>query len=299
LSAGDELLRWVSEVGSGSWEQLRDACAFVTQKHSVRRRPWELANEVSALGHLDIDWKSRSWSISPPTLNLVPGLGLCLVLTGSRPYYFDQRIEKATDDPQVFPFAIPQPPAPAARFVKCESIEVAQRVAERAGVQLVIDPTMQLAQALQPVDDVPIDVAPEPPIEEASRFNPKSLTWEGADHRLPGLYRVDLHGRLVHRRLDEYGNWSEIDLAVGQFLALRERKEPVVRWRPPRDGAPAQFEVRKELALPLIAERALTLCSGLVPKVEGCWRRYLNVDREIAERIADALLQPLTTPGGP
>jgi hypothetical protein len=97
-SAGDDLLRWVSEAGSGPWERMRDACAYVAEKHRLQRRPWTLASELSALGHVDIDWKSRSWSVAPPAVNLVPGLGLCVVLTGSRPFYIDRRFEEATDD---------------------------------------------------------------------------------------------------------------------------------------------------------------------------------------------------------
>ena len=54
-SAGDELLRWASEAGAGSWEKLRDACAYLSQKYNLRRRPWTLANNLSALGHIDIN----------------------------------------------------------------------------------------------------------------------------------------------------------------------------------------------------------------------------------------------------
>ena len=105
-TAGDELLRWVSEAGSGTWPQLRDACAYVAQKYGLTAAPLILASDLSALGHIDIEWKTRSWSVALPALNLVPGLGLCLVLTGSRPYYLDQRFEEVTDEVDVYPFGI-------------------------------------------------------------------------------------------------------------------------------------------------------------------------------------------------
>lgn len=295
-SPGDDLLRWVSEAGAGSWERLRDACAYATQKHGVERRPWTLASDLSALGHLDIDWRTRSWSVSPPAINLVPGLGLCVVLTGSRPFYVDRRFEEATDDLDVFPFEVPQAPSPAAKYAKCASVEVAERVAAGMGALFVIDPATRLTAALRPVDEEPIDAAPEPLLEEARRFDPATLRWELDHGRRTGLYRIDLHGRPVHRRLDEYGSWWAIDLSAGQFLALRDRDEPVVRWRRPSKGdSPARFDVRRELSLPFLAERALTVSSGLVPRVNGVWRQYGNVRRDIAERIAAALLQPLPT----
>lgn len=294
-SAGDDLLRWVSEAGSGSWERLRDACAYVAQKHGLERRPWTLATELSALGHLDIDWRTRSWSVSPPAINIVPGLGLCAVLTGSRPFYVDRRFDEATDDLDVFPFEVPQAPAPAAKFAKCASIDVAERVAAGMGALLVVDPAGGLTEALRPVDEETIEAAPEPSLEEARRFDPMNLRWEADHARRPGLYRLDLHGRPVHRRLDDHGAWWAIDLAAGQFLAVRERNESVIRWRSHSGDAPARLDVRRELSLPVLAERAATVCSGLVPELRGEWRRYRNVHRDVAERIGLALLQPLPT----
>jgi hypothetical protein len=295
-SAGDDLLRWVSEAGSGSWERLRDACAYVAEKHPLRkRRPWTLATDLMALGHIDIDWRTRAWSVAPPAINVVPGLGLCTLLTGSRPFYVDRSFEQATDDLDVFPFEVPQPPSPAAKFAKCASVEVAKRIAEGMGALLVLDPARDLAAAMRPVDEEPVEAAPEPALEEALRFNPVTLGWEADHGRRPGLYRVDLHGRPVHRRLDEFGSWWAIDLPAGQFLELRGHADPVLRWRAATPAAPAGFEVRRSVSLPVLAERAATVSSGILPQMQGDWRRYFNVPRGLAERISTMLLQPLPT----
>lgn len=297
-SAGDELLRWVSEAGSGGWDRLRDACAYLCQKHGLRRRPWTLATDLTMLGHLDIDWNTRAWSVAPPVLNLVPGLGLCIVLTGSRPYHVDLRFESATDDLEVFPFELEQAPSPAAKFAKCSSIDAAHQVASRLDSRIVVDPASSLVRALRPVDEVIIELAPEPPLDEATRFDPDALRWSPEHRRRPGLYQIDLHGRPVYRRLDEHGNWQAIDRAAGQFLALQDRgprHDPVIRWRPPTRDRPACFEIRSELALPILAERAMTVNSGLVPMRHAEWRRFLNVPRPLGEQIANALLQGLPT----
>lgn len=292
-SAGDELLRWVSEAGSGTWERLRDVCAFITQKHRLSRRPWSLASDLAALGHLDIDWRTRSWSVAPPALNVVPGLGLCVVLTGSRPHYVDKRFETATDDLDVYPFEVPQAPSPSAKFAKCASLDVVERVAAGVGAQLVIDPAASLLKAIRPVDEEPVQIAPEPALDDALRFDAASLRWRSDHGRKPGLYRVDLHGRPVHRRLLADGSWWAIDLPAGQFLELQARAEPVIRWRPPKGEAPAVFDVHKDVSLPLLAHRAATVCSGLVPTTDGKWRKYLNVPQRVAVSIAAALLQEL------
>jgi hypothetical protein len=291
-SAGDELLRWVSEAGSGSWERLRDVCAFLAQKHRLKMRPWVLASGLAALGHIDIDWRTRSWSVAPPALNIVPGLGLCVVLTGSRPHYLDRRFDTATDDLDVFPFDIPQPPWPAARLAKCSSIEMVHQVAEGIRARVEVDPATGLVAALRPVDEEPIEFAPEPSLEEAQRFDPESLRWVPAVDRAPGLYRVDLHGRPIHRQRLEDGTWLAVDLPVGQFLSIRGKRH-VLRWRQPSERRPSALEVERGVSLPLIAERAATVSSGLAPQNDGDWRRYLNVPHSIAAGIAEALLQEL------
>lgn len=295
LSAGDELLRWVSEAGSGSWERLRDASAHLCQKHSLRERPWQLANELSTLGHLDIEWSSRKWSVAPPSINLVPGLGLWLVLTGSRPYHVDRRFDEATDDQDVFPLAVAQSPAPMAKLAKCASVEVAEHVASRFGAILIVDPARTLALGMRAVDETPMERAPAPSLELAQKFDHNSLRWNDIVDRSPGLYRIDLHGRPVHRRLDNHGIWWDIDLPAGQFLELQNRRPSVVRFRPGNSEAPPRFEVRKELALPIVAERAMRVCSGFRPTVVQDWRSYLNVRETVARIVAKRLLQELPT----
>jgi hypothetical protein len=295
-SAGDDLLRWVSEEGSGDWGKLRDASAYVCNKHGLQRRPSRMASELSALGHLDVDWERRRWSVAVPSLNLVPGLGLWVVLTGSRPHHIDRRFDEATDDCEVYPVPVAQPPAPAAKLAKCASVEVAARVAERMGAALVVDPARSLLEVMRPVDEVVVEQTP-PPRDEVEWFDPNTLRWEPAPPPdRDGLYRMDHHGRPVYRRRDQ-GYWYEIDLAAGQFLALKERRAAVVGWRPPgREGPPtACFEVRKGVALPTIAERALTVSSGLLPQVVAGWWRYLNVPREVATILTEKLLQPFET----
>jgi hypothetical protein len=252
-----------------------------------------LASDLSALGHVDIAWLDRRWSVAPPTLNLVPDLWLCVVLTGSRPHYVDERFEEATDDLDTYPFEVSQPPAPAAKLAKCGSVETVEHVADGLGARLVIDPARSLVNALRPVDEMSMQRAPEPSLEEAQRFDPQTLRWSSEHRRQRGLYRVDLHGRPVHRRLDVHGLWWAVDLPSGQFLELRDRMGPVVRWRSPlADGRrPSCLEVRRELSLPILAERAATVSSGLVPCIVDGWRRYLNVPQDLAATIAERLLQ--------
>lgn len=293
-SIGDDLLRWASEAGSGRWERFRDVCSYLTYKHQRDRRPWIIASELSQLGHLDIDWKGRSWSIAPPTLNLVPGLGLCLVLSGSRPHYVDERFQSATDSMDVYPFEIQQGDAPRAKFAKCASVEIAQQVAKKLGCELVVNPARQLLSVLPSIDTIQHQRASEPALDEAEYFDVETLRWNQAHNGKPGLYRLDLHGRKAHRQMDQDGNWWIVDLPVGQFLELRKVEMATLQWLPARGKQPSYLRVRRELSLPLVAERAAVISSGLVPSLDGDWRIYPNVPRDIAQQLSELLLAPIS-----
>lgn len=293
-SIGDDLLRWASEAGAGGWERLRDVCSYLTYKHERNRRPWVVASELSQLGHLDINWETRSWSIAPPALNLVPGLGICLVLTGSRPHYIDERFNEATSSMDVYPFSVEQEHAPSAKFAKCASVEVAQLTADRFGSRLIVDPASQLISVLRPIGEISASLASPPALDEAEFFDSATLEWNRSHHGKPGLYRLELHGRKTHRRLDRDGVWTKVDLSLGQFQELQWSQTPVLRWIAPTENEPAYLDVRRELSLPLIAERAAVICSGFLPKQVGKWRRYGNVPESIARSLSTLLRSPLS-----
>jgi len=303
-SPGGELLQWASEAGSGKWEALRAAAEHIARKHGLRRKPWLLARDLSMLGHLDIDWEAQDWSIASPTMNVVPGLGLCVVLTGSRPYYLIQRFRDAADDRDVFDFAMRQPQArdsaPAAIFAKCASLDVAKEVATRMSANLVFDPSTSLAASMPSVDDQELQRTSPPDLDlDTEWFNPRKVEWEECESRgtpMEGLYRQQLTERRRHLWYGA-GRWSKTDLAYGQFRALRDASQQVMRWTPAKaNGAQAShLEVHRHVRLPDIAERALTICDGRVPVEPAVgatdYLRYSNVSESVCQAISAKLGQ--------
>lgn len=303
-SPGDELLQWASEAGSGKWEALRAAAGHVARKHGLRTRPWTLARDLSKLGHLDIDWETQGWSIASPTMNVVPGLGLCVVLTGSRPYYLIQRFRDATNDRDVFDFTMRQPKthnsAPAAIFAKCASLDVAKEVATRMGANLVFDPSTSLAASMPSLDDQDLQRTSPPDLDlDTEWFNPHEVEWKECESRgtpVEGLYRQQLTER---RRYLWYGagRWSKIDFSYGQFRALRDTGQHVMEWtEEAANGSMAsRLEVHKDVRLPDVAERALTICDGRVPVVPDVshtgYLRYSNVSERVCQLISQKLGQ--------
>ena len=295
MSAPDDLLRWASESGNGSWRHLRDAAAYLTRTHELNMRPWQLAVPLTSLGHLDIDWEDQRWSVAPPAVVLSPGMGLCAYLVGARPSRMIERFEKATDDLDVYPFPLEQCNAPTALFAKCSSVEAVEEVARRLQVPLIYDPASAIAAELNDVSLDNAKLSSPVPIEDGlERFGPVDGRWRqvtGRDHE--GLYRLDLHGRSIHR-LRQGDDWYSVDKATGQLLVLAGRTDLLSWCRPSSDfQVPSTLEVVAWLGLPPLAARAAVVSSGLMPVVTGGRRIFRNVTRSTAAAIADRLGLPL------
>lgn len=291
MSSGDDLLMWASEVGSGSWGQLRDTAAYLARVHNTRDRPWYLAAPLSDLGHIDLSWNNDRWSVSNPALIMARGCGLCAYLVGARPRRMLERFQVAVDAQDIYPFEIAQDNAPAALFAKCASVESAEAVARRLGVPLLFDPSTALARNLARIDAIGLELAAPVPLEDTlERFDPQSFEWVAVDDRdQPGLYRTDLYGRHI-LRLRQHDQWYKVDQATGQLLVLSDRPDLLTWSRPSADWTkPSVLEVPSWLALPQLAERAAVAASGLLPKRERGKRLYRNVSRVVATTLAERL----------
>jgi len=291
MSAGDDLLMWASEVGSGTWGHLRDTAAYLARVHDTGDRPWYLATPLSDLGHLDLSWTAERWSVANPALVMSRGCGICVYLVGARPRRLLQRLDVAADSLDVYPFEIAQGRAPSALFEKCASVDSAQDLADRLGIPLLFDPSSSLAETVPSIDPSGLERAAPVPVEDTlERLDPASCKWIAAvDREEPGLYRTDLYGRSIFR-LRRGDQWYKVDQAAGQLLVLGDRSD-LLRWsRPSLDCArPSLLEVPTWLALPQLVERALVAASGLLPRREPGRRLYSNVSRAVATTLAERM----------
>lgn len=286
---GEDLLRWASERGSGSWSSFRDAAAYCIAARQMKVKPWMLAADLSALGHLDIDYERGLWSVSPPCLALSPGMGLCAYLAGWRTSFLKRRFAEASDDLDLFPFTVKQLNTAPAIFVKAAQVDALQATAERLGAQLVIDPPAQLAEAV--TVETPSILASPPPLDgDLEVFDLDRLEWESVDDReAEGLYRFELHGRQAFR-LRNGGDWFITDRSQGQAILLQGRDDVLVWKRGTSDlRQPRTIQIPTSISLPVVAERALVSASGLLPQIKRGQRVYVNVSRETAERVSTNL----------
>lgn len=306
---GGQLLRWVSEQGSGKWPALSAVISYLRTscQSQFRRlghdpahyRPSEVAASLAALGHIDIDWTRGEWSVAKPTMNVVPGLGLCVVMTGSRTTLLEQRLKEASNTPKVYPFEVPQFPMPSASFLKCSNIETVKEVAKRFHADIVFDPSSSLVNRMCRLDELPLARVGEPRLEDAMKYTPgETYEWTYAKSFDDGLFRIDHTGRVVFRRRVTIGgevHWFEVDRATGQLLELHRMGISIMRFtRTAADGSGA-LSVARGVSLPIGVERALTLCSGVIAEHHGQDRIYFNVNEGLADRVMDITLQSRTT----
>jgi hypothetical protein len=286
----DLMLDALCSVGAGTMGALEQ---LVSQRDD---RPWasrEIARALISLGHLDVEldpqMTPRSWSISPSVLvefsegaflagwrspQLLLALGLAANVAGGRV----ERTAQANGPSRV-----------ALLDVDGGALErIASRVSESMGVsvEVVSDAPSRLASALSSLPTLRgglPSIAPPPIGARLERLDVESLRWVIASWQgRPGAYRttdrprVIMHadGRDVRRAEARLAKW----LAAGRtpLLAHDRRRERAI--------------CHMGTEPPGLYERALVLCSGLLPSpVEGHLVEYTKVGVEVASAVASRL----------
>jgi hypothetical protein len=304
LTAGDELLRWISEVGSGTWEQLRKTSKYLMERHALNLRDSKLGSNLSKLGHLEIDWENSRWAVVRPTLNVIPGMGLVAVLTGSRPQIVEEKFDRAADD-TLDVFALPLHNQsnlnPHSRMLKCASLDDAKSIAEKLGARFVLDPASRLAGAMKSLEDLVLLNAASPhknEFGEIKLFNNEDYKWRQISKMrnftwVDGLYEAPGWGRprFLIRRDDR---WFQTEKSYGLFLEYkRVGRTRVFQYRSQHDMQPSYLYVDSDVVLPMLAERSLVMCSGFASKSINTKTAYINVPNNLARHIANKLGQSI------
>lgn len=305
MSAGglDLLLEWVSERGEGSWGGFRAAYDWLQAGEDLE--PWEtasvIARQMSALGHLEIDWRHFRWAASPPMLTLLPSAGAHALLTGGRTRELEDRLALAREEREdIFCLdPIEQALAPSAVLIACEDERSMRDLASFLGIGSSYSVAEQLAAVLPDLDSyLPgAEVAAAPTGYGVQLLGLERLAWEDVeDEREPGLYRHQAPEGRRFRFLDEARVSHEVDLSIGAYAALRlTASGGWLKWF--RRSLNGDLEVRLGAPLPTLHARAAALCSGLAPRRSGNCLVYVNVPEEIATAIAGSLGQELTLIG--
>ena len=308
----DHLLLWLSAKGNGSWSQFRGAVEALLASqtnesrdsdeeksgsganHSVLPVHQQIRLELQRLGHVEFSWNERghgSWQVVPPTIALLPNRRDKGILCGARSPELLARLDDLED---IEVGRTERAWMPLRITVEGEPVAVS-RAETRTGCPVQKDAASAILAAVPSVRDRTAwrrTEIPETSGWTVHRFSSTKLRWmdasaDDAKTTRDGFFRfVMKHQRFYYLRWD--GRSYKVPGQVGKY-AVRRRKRGVLA----HDPAAEVFSVPPIFRPPLLVERALVLCSGLLPEFDSTSHRvtYAGVPSEVARLVAQLLWQ--------
>jgi len=246
------------------------------------------------LGHAEFfrnDFKD-GWSVVPPILvcssDRADATG---ILCGARTNHILAQLQGAAN---VRVSVTSQAECPDRIEIIAEDNGQLEQLATLTGLYIQPDATRVLLASTPPVDDWQYRTPAELPFGEdwdVHRFSAKMLKWtsataEEARHSTFGLYRFRIAYQLQYY-IKLRGSAYKIPVQVGKYLVLRKKRQHIVIY----DVDNHTFSVPVTYRPPLLVDRALVLCTGLIPRIENGRLIYPNVSSAIAMTAANLLRQ--------
>jgi hypothetical protein len=298
IASGDRLLRFISERGTGSSEELKRAWAWSTSQREAPSSVWIMMRDLRALGHVEMSWSDGlAWAAAPPVLTVLPRAGGTGFLTGARTGWLTESLEAACEETGCYSESVTMEGSKVSGiYLAFDNGLAARELADRLKIEFAESVAEALAAVLPTLATLLSHAKPaEMPLGfPAEMFNTMTMTWVPADtdHRC-GLYRVRTHQRFEFRLRSANGELLNVQPEPGIFEALRYEEEMAIGY----SVKSGQLEVDSTAWLPPMHARAATLCSGRLPRFVRRGSRqvliYENVPPRVAAEIARSLSQPV------
>lgn len=305
---GNLLLRWISELGSGTVKDLRKGIRDTARSRGLTFREgadgrW--VRDASALALIDADWRKDRWAAAPPVLTRLPFSDGLALITGRRTAAFEHVLAAAADEwlevsrveNTPAPGDIPLPPS---LIVQYNNPEELPQYARDLGCAYTPCAALQCFAVLP---DLEPGVPAAPPADASPGAIERYSHEEGAyvpalGYSEDGLYRWrgSDWSRLVQVRRGS--SWFSTEHEAGVHLELARLGRSSLRWLP-ESGAGRERVGRLCVdwgaPLPPLHARAAVLCTGLHPRFSETARTalYDNVPYPAAAKLARTLGQQL------
>lgn len=309
----NELLLWLSARGEGSWRAFRAAVEqlhlsedsegagggeFVGDGFPLHQ---ELRLNMQRLGHVEFfaGECEEGWRVVPPTLATTCGpSGWIGVICGARSDQVMEHFTRTTDHLRVQ--VIPQTDAPDAYRVLGRDWEELSEVGKMSGLHSQNDAPLAILSHL-PRADPPSLRSPTAEFPHGGdwliyEFLPDKLGWRKVsraevDSARTGFFRFVIRFQRPRYFLRQSQRNYEVSRASGIYALLRRRRHNVLRY----DDGVHSLTLPAICRPPRLLERALVLCSGLLPTYEARDSRliYRDIQPEIARFAAQLLHQSL------
>lgn len=290
----ERLLYWMSEIGSGGFDQFERSHTWATRGETIWRTAPSALRELSALAHIEINWATREWGAVPPCITLLPDAAGHGLVVGGRTGRLTETLLEELDALDAVAVAHQQRDAPDALYVAADSEHALAEVAGSLGLEYVHSVVEDLATVLPGLDAMSAGRRTHPIVQhygiERYDFDERWLATDADDE--PGLYRYDRSGPRAIHYVEASGTRLTVDFGVGVWLeSRRQGTNGWIWWHP--DAVNGTLDVPMNLPLPALHARAATLCSGLIASLDDGSLRFANVPQWLAESIAKSLDQAL------
>ncbi len=308
----NNLLLWLSGRGSGSWDRYRAAVDEMmvsgetpddnenigdavpdNQGFPVYRR---LRVNLECLGHAEFRRRDfpNGWQVVPPTMAcMVSETSAIGLLCGARSEQLIDRVKSAAANHIEW---TKQDECPDRIRIITDNGAQLRKVADSVGMYFQVDAVLMLLAAIPPVDDRQFRTLAELPFGsdwDVSRFSSSNLKWlasspDEARKTNFGLFRFKVRYE-THYYLCQGGRVYRIPVQVGKYIVLRTKHRRILSY----DKKNKILSMLVMCRPPLLVDRALTLCSGLIPMIENGKLQYRNISNEIAATASALLRQQL------
>ncbi|MFK5648042.1 hypothetical protein ACI3ET_16240 [Ornithinimicrobium sp. LYQ121] len=326
-NALDDLLRWLSELESGttSTDRIRETWGWLAPRRGDGDgSDWRLALfHLQNLGHVEVDYGHSRVGTGPPVANVLRRGGGLALLCGARPGALlktlttgesaDPAVESALahmvvhNRTQIGPNG--QQVGPVAIYLEWDPRHTAEVVSGLAAMS--VSTTYASGDSLLnmlPGIDGRLEIGQRfevPPSKQAMVRERARSDWEPTQSVLPrGLYRFTTRREPVFAwREGPNAPLIQVDRRLGPYLLLQNAAYEGAVSRPllHRNMSRSTLLVSRDASLTPLLARSLVLRTGFLPRpVEGphntFGKRYLeyqNIDQHTAEKVGELLKQPL------
>ncbi len=304
----DDLLLWLSAKGAGSWSQFRGA---VEELHVQRQASLlddsggersgsdlpvyhEVRFALQRLAHIEFRSGDAglAWRVVPPSVALIPGRDAFGLLCGARSAALLDRLRSVVDVEME-----PVDGGPQRIVLRARSETTIAARARELGLHVQESAPLAILCAVPAVRDVstwsPAEI-PEMPGWTVHRFLPSQLQWtaipqDEAARGATALFRfVMKHQRFYYLRWR--GRSYKVPVQVGKYAVMGRRHADVAY-----DSDRGVLSVPAVARPPLLIERALILCSGVLPRFAPSSGRleYARVPRDVVQLAVQLLCQEM------
>jgi hypothetical protein len=286
----NELLLWLSARNQGSWAQFRAATENLdlaeAESEGGDEGPLPLHQRIrynlERLGHVEFDAEgcSDGWRIAPPALALCHhGSEAVGVLCGARTRQLLVNIKRESKGLQQEQLS--DPDCPDIIRLRAGDTELLMKLAQRAGTRFQADAPVALLSRLPQIDRM--EAWKREPMPSSGKdwdikhlvIHKRMMKWQAVSLSeanaggAEGLFRFTRF-QTPQYFLREGRQTFALPGAAGKYYVLHRRKRNILRYcrKEQTLSVPAIFRP------PLLAERALVLCSGLPPSVSEVHGRH-------------------------